>query len=324
MKLKKAIFAGLLAGSLVIPSAYSAQETAPESSFATPGLAPGDQIIVHMYDFPDNGISNVNIHVAADGSVHLPYAGTIQVAGKSPAETEQAIIDALRSKGIVKDPNVTVDVVSAIHMNVNVLGQVQTPRSVPLFAPASLSFVLTQVGGINGLASHHLTILHHSEQLPTSVDYDPEAPTTAALNTVVQPGDVVTVSSAGVYFVAGEVNRPGIFPIGGVLSAGAANATAGTGVVKHITLLEALAQAGGITAIAARSKMLILRTVDGKREQIQVDEVKLYKGEVADPILHPDDIIYVPSSYLRQQTNNLFSTALSGVYAAVELKQLNP
>jgi len=89
-------------------------------------------------------------------------------------------------------------------------------------------------------------------------------------------------------------------------------------------LLEALAQAGGITAIAARSKMLILRTVDGKREQIQVDEVKLYKGEVADPILHPDDIIYVPSSYLRQQTNNLFSTALSGVYAAVELKQLNP
>jgi hypothetical protein len=52
--------------------------------------------------------------------------------------------------------------------------------------------------------------------------------------------------------------------------------------------------------------------------------VKLYKGEVADPILHPDDIIYVPSSYLRQQTNNLFSTALSSVYAAVQVRQLNP
>jgi len=295
-----------------------------ESKFVSPGLAPGDMINVHMYDFPDGGASNVSIHVAADGSVHLPYAGTIQVAGKSPAETEQAITEALRSKGIVKEPNVTVDVVSAVNMAVNVLGQVVTPRSIALFAPAPLSFVLTQAGGISGLASHHLTILHHSEQLPTSVDFDPEAPTSAAMNTLVQPGDVVTVSSAGVYFVAGEVNRPGIFPIGGGLNLGAASASFGMGVVKHMTMLEALAQAGGITAIAARSKMLILRTVDGKREQIQVDEVKLYKGEIADPILHPDDIIYVPSSYLRQQTNNLFSTALSGVYAAVQIKQLNP
>jgi polysaccharide export outer membrane protein len=295
-----------------------------ESKFVSPGLAPGDMISVHMYDFPDGGISNLSIHVAADGSVHLPYAGTIQVAGKSAAETGEAISEALRSKGIVKEPNVTVDVLSAVNLTVNVLGQVVSPRSIPLYAPAPLSFVLTQAGGVSGLASHHLTILHHSEQLPTSVDYDPEAPTSAAMNTLVQPGDVVTVSSAGVYFVAGEVNRPGIFPIGGGLNIGQASATSGLGVVKHITMLEALAQAGGITAIAARSKMLILRTVDGKREQIQVDEVKLYKGEIADPILHPDDIIYVPSSYLRQQTNNLFSTALSGLYAAIEVRQFNP
>jgi polysaccharide export outer membrane protein len=313
----------ILAGLLILPGVSKAQETVAESKFVTPGLAPGDMISVHMYDFPDNGISNLSIHVAADGSVHLPYAGTIQVSGKSPAETEQAISEALRSKGIVKEPNVTVDVVSAVNLAVSVLGQVLSPKSIPLYAPAPLSFVLTQVGGLSGLAAHHLTILHHNEQLPTSVDFDPEAPTGAAMNTLVQPGDVVTVTSAGVYFVAGEVNRPGIFPIGGGISVGQASATSGTGMVKHITLLEALAQAGGITPIAARSKMLILRTVDGKRQQIQVDEVKLYKGEVADPILHPDDIIYVPSSYLRQQTNNLFSTALSGVYAAVQLREFN-
>jgi hypothetical protein len=53
-----------------------------------------------------------------------------------------------------------------------------------------------------------------------------------------------------------------------------------------------------------------------------VDQVKLYKGEVADPIIHPNDIIYIPTSYLRQQTNNLFSTALSGLYAASQLKSI--
>jgi polysaccharide export outer membrane protein len=136
----------------------------------------------------------------------------------------------------------------------------------------------------------------------------------------VQPGDVVDVSNGGIYFVAGEVNRPGIFPLGGALSIGQASGTFGFNVVKNMTLLEALTQAGGITNIAARSKMLLIRTIDGKREQIVVDQVKLYKGEVADPVLQADDIIYVPSSYLRQQTNNLFSTALSSLYAAAYIK----
>jgi polysaccharide export outer membrane protein len=126
-----------------------------------------------------------------------------------------------------------------------------------------------------------------------------------------------------VYFVAGEVNRPGIFPIGGGLSLGQVTSAFGLGVAQNLTLLEALAQAGGITSIAARSKMRILRTVDGKREEIIVDQVKLYKGEIADPIIHPNDIIYVPTSYIRQQTNNLFSTALSSLYAATQLKSIS-
>jgi polysaccharide export outer membrane protein len=170
------------------------------------------------------------------------------------------------------------------------------------------------------MAAHHLTIIHPDNQPPTSVDYDANQPTSAALNTLVQPGDVVDVSNGGIYFVAGEVNRPGIFPLGGALSVGQASGTFGFNVVKNMTLLEALTQAGGITNIAARSKMLLIRTIDGKREQIVVDQVKLYKGEVADPVLQADDIIYVPSSYLRQQTNNLFTTALSSLYAAAYIK----
>jgi polysaccharide export outer membrane protein len=299
-----------------------AQESAPAARNVRPGFTPGDQVEVHMFDFADLG-GPVRAHVAADGSVHLPYAGTIQAAGKSPDELQVAITEALRSRGIVKDPNVTVDVDNAQNMTVNVIGQVLTPKSIPLYAPATVSSILTQAGGFNGLAAHHLTIIHADEESPTSLDYEPEAPTPAFLHTMVQPGDIIHVSSSGVFFVAGEVNRPGIFPIGGGLSLGQTSANFGLGVVKQMTMLEALAQAGGITAIAARSKMRILRTVDGKREEIIVDQVKLYKGEIADPIIHPDDIIYVPTSYIRQQTNNLFSTALSGVYAATQLKSVS-
>jgi protein involved in polysaccharide export with SLBB domain len=313
----------VLASTLLLPALLWAQEPArPGTGVSAPGLAPGDQLNVRLYDFPELG-GVVSVHVAADGTVHLPYAGTIQAEGKSPDGLQQAITDALQAKGIVKEPNVVVDVVSAVNLTVNVIGQVQAPKSIPLYAPAPVSFVLAQVGGLTGFAEHRLTILHRGEQLPMSLEYDPEAPTPAALNTMIDPGDLITVSNRGVYFVCGEVNHPGIFPIGGVVSVGQATPLSGEGVVKQMTLLEALSQAGGVTPIAARSKMHILRTVDGKRVDIQVDQVKLSKGQVADPILLPNDIIYLPPSYWRQQTNNLFSTAVSSLYAATSIKQAN-
>lgn len=315
MKLTSVILAILL----MFGTPFWAQQTAaPDDRFLPPGLAPGDQLNVRMYDFPDIA-GGVPIHVSADGNVHLPYAGTIQVAGMTPTELEKAITDALRNKGIVKEPNVTVDVLTAVNLTVNVLGQVANPKAIPLYAPAPLSFVLAQVGGLSGLAGHSLTILHHSEDLPTSVQYDPESPSSVAMNTLIRPGDIVSVSSRGVYFVGGEVYHPGIYPIGGSMTAG--QSTIGGGVVDKLTLLEALSAAGGITAIAARSKMHILRTEDGKRVDIQVDQVKLSKGQIPDPILHSNDIIYIPPSYLRQQTNNLFATALSGLYATTQIKQ---
>ena len=312
-----------LAALLMLPGSLLAQESAPPASNGFPhGLAPGDQLNVRLYDFPDLG-GALLLRVSTDGTLHLPYAGTVQVRGFSPSQAESAIVESLRNKGIVKEPNVTIDVVSAVNSNVTVLGQVAAPKSIPLFAPVPVSYVLSQVGGITGLAAHHLSIIHPSSEPPTTVDYDPDAPNTVAMNTLVAPGDIVNVSSRGVYFVAGEVNRPGIYPLGGALSVGQVSTSSGENVVKNITLLEALAQAGGITAIAARSRMTILRVVDGKREQITVDEVKLYKGLVADPILHADDIIYIPTSYIRQQTNNLFSTALSSLYAAVQIREIN-
>jgi polysaccharide export outer membrane protein len=319
VKLTRVIVASLL----MLSAVSRAQETTlPVGKIALPGLAPGDQLNVRLYDFPDLG-SGVMVRVGADGAVHLPYAGTIQALGMSPDGLERAITESLQEKGIVKQPSVTVDVLSAVNFTVNVLGQVQTPKAIPLFAPAPLSFVLTQVGGITGLADHHLTILSRGDQLPTSVDYDPDSPNGAALRTLVQPGDIVTVSSRGVFFVGGEVNHPGIYPMGGALSVGQVTSNNGLGVVHNITLLEALSQAGGITAIAARSKMHLLRTENGKRIDIVVDQVKLSKGQVADPILHPNDIIYLEPSYFRQQTNNLFSTAISSVYAAATVRESN-
>jgi protein involved in polysaccharide export with SLBB domain len=301
---------------------WSQEPAAPDAKFVAPGLAPGDQLSVHMYDFPELG-SGIQVHVGADGSVHLPYAGTVPAAGMSPDQIQHAISESLQAKGIVKDPNVTVDIVTAINLSVNVIGQVATPRAVPIFAPTPLSYVIAQAGGLTGLADYHLSILHHGDQPPTAVELNPDVPNISAMDTPVQPGDIVVVASRGVFFVGGEVLRPGIYPLGGALSVGQTTPNSGEGIVKNMTLLEALSQAGGVTAIAKRSKLYLFRTVDGKREEILLDQVKLSKGEIADPILHPNDIIYLQPSYLRAQTNNIFGTAVSSLYAATTLREAN-
>ncbi len=325
MKLTSIILTGLL----LFPAASWAQGSEPatvtgatEAKFLPPGLTAGDQIEVRLFDFPDVGSAPLRVRVSADGTVRLPYAGVIQAEGLSADDLQRSIVQALKSKEIVKEPNVSVDIISALNLNVRVIGEVRLPKSVPLFAPMPISFILSEVGGITGLASHHLTILHHSQEAPTSVDYDPDAPTSAAMNVLVQPGDIVSVSHMGVFFVGGEVLRPGVYPLGGAVSVGVASGLSGMGVVKQMTLLQALTQSGGVTQIAARSKMHILRTIDGKREDIVVDQVKLSKGEIADPILHADDIIYVPPSYIRMQTNNLFSTAIASLYAGIQVSHL--
>ena len=327
MKLTKIILTGLLMLSGRVwaqepaPPANASSQAEPDSSlkYNSAGFLPGDLITVRMFDFPELG-GPLTVHVDADGSIRLPYAGAVQVAGMRPDALQKAIVDALKSRGIVRDPAVTVETITATNLNVTVMGQVLTPKTVPLFAAAPLAYVLGQVGGVTGLASPHITVIHFGNRAPTSVEWDPDTASSAVLNTMIEPGDIINVSARGVYFVEGEVNRPGIYPLGGAINIGNVTAIAGMGVVKTVTLLQALAQAGGITQIAARSKMHILRSDGGKREDILVDQVKLSKGEVADPILHPNDIIYLPPSYLRQQTNNLFNTGLSSLYAATSVK----
>jgi len=301
-----------------------AQEAAaPGIGSAQAGLSPGDQIAIRFYDLPDVGTAPLQVIVGADGNIHLPYAGTIRAEDLSPEALAGSIEDALRTKGIVKQPNVSVGIVSAVNMTIQVIGQVHSPKAIPVYSSVPVSFLLASAGGPTGLASHQLTILHHNDDAPTTIDYDPNFPTSAVMNTLVHPGEIVNVSPSAVIFVAGEVYRPGIYPIGGVLTAGGATPlTGGIGMIKEMTLLQALTQAGGVTAIAKRSKMHILRTENGKRTEIVVDQVKLSNGEVADPILHPNDIIYVPSSYVRMQTNNLFSTALAAIYAGVQLNNV--
>jgi protein involved in polysaccharide export with SLBB domain len=80
-------------------------------------------------------------------------------------------------------------------------------------------------------------------------------------------------------YVAGEVQRAGR-----------------VGYYPNTTVTKAIQDAGGLTDFASHSKVWLTHHV-GSTQRIQVDYDKAIKDPAADPIVYPDDQIYVDKSW---------------------------
>jgi polysaccharide biosynthesis/export protein len=299
-------FLAVLALCVILP-AMGGQQTATEPQTLpefSVGLAPGDQLDVRYVDFPE--INSLHVVVTTSGTIYVPYVGQVKVVGMMPEEAEQAIRDALQAKEVVKSPQVMLTVASARNLAAIVLGAVTEPHPVPLYSPAPLSYVLSQIGPITAFASYHVMVAHRDGSPPNDVELDRTGINIKALGTMVSPGDIVSVVTAGSFFALGEFNHPGIFPIVGT---------------QHMTLMQAVSVAGGPDTNAALSRMRILRNVDGHREEIIVDLAKLHDGKVADPLIQTDDIVFLPKSNVRVVLNSWLNQSLYALTAINVIRQ---
>ena len=81
-------------------------------------------------------------------------------------------------------------------------------------------------------------------------------------------------------YILGRVNKPGDFPL----------------VTRDITVIQALAMAGGLTPFADEKKIKVLRTVDGTQRPIAFDYNKVRRGLSLEQniVLQAGDVIVVP------------------------------
>jgi protein involved in polysaccharide export with SLBB domain len=98
---------------------------------------------------------------------------------------------------------------------------------------------------------------------------------------LVNPKVMVSVVSAQSSHVVilGEVKTPGVHPVP---------------FGESITLLQAIAKAGGFTQLARVNWVTVTRTVDGKETSIRANVSKMISGEEPDMPLKPNDVIMVP------------------------------
>jgi polysaccharide export outer membrane protein len=77
--------------------------------------------------------------------------------------------------------------------------------------------------------------------------------------------------------VLGAVAKPGTFPI-----------------VPGLTLVNAVSEAGGFTALASKDDTVVTRRIDGKLERYRIEVSRVTRGDTEDFPLRAGDIIFVP------------------------------
>jgi polysaccharide export outer membrane protein len=263
-------------------------------------IGAGDLIQVDVLDTPE---MEQQVRVTDDGTAPLAYVGEVKVGGMTPGAAADAIRLLLISKNVMKNPQVAVRVQEYSTQDVSVLGQVRTPGAYPLTTPQPVLRVLSLAGGVTDIADRQVTVKRHgsANQLTYTLSNDPQKMLTNVV--MVNPGDIVLVPKAPVIYIMGDVGRPGGYAMSSNDS--------------HLTLLQAIARAGSANKTSVASKVRLIRnTGDGEKEtQIHLDAMQ--KGKIPDLDLQPNDIIFVPFSWMKNIALSGSQIAASTANAAI-------
>jgi polysaccharide export outer membrane protein len=262
----------------------AAAAAAPASREPAPDyrLAPRDQIQVQVHGHDD---LTRTIRVGESGTITLPLVGELSVSGRTAPEAERLVADGLKD-GFLLNPRVTVTVTEYQGRQVLVIGAVNQPGAFPLKSnDTSLLAALSEARGIKEDADRVAYVLRaqpvDGEAQPLTVDLESLLRTGHAAGVRVQAGDTVYVPEANTFYVAGEVEKRGVYVLR-----------------RDTTLSKALTEAGGVTKRAATGDITIVRTLpSGEKQRIEnLDLARVMRGEPGGDVrLLAQDVVIVPS-----------------------------
>jgi polysaccharide export outer membrane protein len=248
-------------------------------------IGTGDELEVTVYGAPD---LSGHTRVGADGNISMPLIGYVRLAGLSSSEAAGAIEAQLRQSNVVNDPQVSVYVKEYTSSGISVAGEVTKPGFYSAVGPHRLFDVLQAAGGPTDKAANKVIISHRDQKDATTLSISKNPAEMTASNVELQPGDTVVVPKAGIVYVLGEVTRPGGYVL---------NSTGG------ITVLQIVAVAGGPTHVASAGKTRLLRRTENGFQEQQIDVTKLLRGKAHDVSVRDEDILFIPSSRIKNALN---------------------
>jgi polysaccharide export outer membrane protein len=311
-------------------------QTSPQSGGGDPNSAPSilvspdedyrigarDVIEIRVDDAPE---LSVTVSVNADGTFLMPYLKRVKAASKTTEELSREIADGLRGR-YLKDPNVIVAVKQFYSRSFFILGAVKKPGVYMAEGKLQLMKLITLAGGPADNRGSTAYIIREvkkkdgSSSKPVSTGTqnaadgsateEPEYDITmvningmfkglglGGKDSYLEPGDIVNIPAADVFYVAGEVNAPGSFPLS-----------------EGTTLRQAIALSQGTTMNAALGSGVIFRqdAATGKRVEIPIDVGAVMKAKKDDVPIMANDIVIVPNSRSKTIGNSILKAVGMG------------
>jgi len=286
------------------PTPQNQLMTVPED-FAGLTLSPGFELNITVYDEPD---LSAHVRVDKEGNISLPFVKTIHVGGDTVAVAKERIEDKFRNDGILKNPQITIDVEQFATTSVTVMGEVQNPGKVQLLAPHSLLDVIGMTGGETSFAGDEVELKRsvNGVMQTTTYHYSRANDGSAIRDVMVNPGDTVIVKRAGIVYVLGGVNRPGGYTM---QESGELN------VVQAVSMAQGLAMQAKVGGLR-----VVQHDANGNPVEVPVSYNKMMDGKEKPLQLAAGDIVYVPISktkaILSSTTTLIGQTAAASIYVA--------
>lgn len=247
-------------------------------------IGPRDMVAIRVFEEPE---LNVDVRVNEDGSIRLPLVGSVPAEGLTENELAARLKTILESD-LLQRASVSVEVTEFRSRPISVLGAVRQPGSLNFSGRLTLLEAITAAGGLAENHGESIFVLRRATNGLTDqvsipikdllVRADPD------VNIPIFANDLINVPAAVevTVYCLGEVATPGALSFQST---------------EHITLLAAIARAGGLTDRASKKILIRRQRTGGEPQEIWVSYKHIIAGRTPDPELHQGDVVIVKESF---------------------------
>jgi polysaccharide export outer membrane protein len=235
-------------------------------------LAPGDILKISVFKNPD---LSLDVRVSESGAIGYPLIGSVPLKGLTLPAAESKIAQMLRDGGFVVNPQVNILLTEGFGNLVSVIGEVNKPgRYSTDAAGGHVSGMLAAAGGVAPTGGEMVTVsgLRNGKPFRRDVDIVKMASTGNQADDIeLFGGDTLYVTRAPMFYIYGQVQKPGQYRL-----------------ERGMTVIQALATGGGVTGKGTqRGIVRHRRDPSGKIKE---------EGVSMDTDVQDQDVIYVKES----------------------------
>jgi polysaccharide export outer membrane protein len=230
---------------------------------------------------------NVTSRISGDGSITLPFLGSVKVSGLTATELSDKIAKQLGDQ-FLQNPQVSVFVKEFNSQKISIIGSVTTPGTYSLTGPRTIIQMLAQAGGVRTDAGKGIFVFRQDTKGQSTrlgilrenllVKGDP------AWNIWLHAGDVVNIPPQEQISISlfGAVATPGVY-----------NLISGS----ESTLLKAIARAGGLQRASKSGVKIKRKNASGKETILDVNLDDILSGKKSDIPLQDGDLVIIKESF---------------------------